>query len=65
MLELLTHRVRHLAGCRVCRQRLLTGTPHPIERDVILPAMPAPATAAGGPYVPDGGVPQTAELRAA
>jgi hypothetical protein len=70
MLQLLTHRVRHLAGCRVCRQRLLTGSPQPIERDVILPVMPALATpagqlASGGPYVPDGGVPATGELRAA
>ena len=70
MLELLTHRVRHLAGCRVCRQRLLTGAPHPIERDVILPVQPVSAgqttAAAGdGPFLPDGGVPLAGELRAA
>ncbi len=65
MFQLLTHRVRHLAGCRVCRQRLLTGSPSPIERDVILPVLPASAQAPSGPYVPDGGVPQAAQLRAA
>jgi hypothetical protein len=70
MIQLLTHRVRHLAGCRVCRQRLLTGSPHPIERDVILPVLPTPTAAAGqtpdgGPYIPDGGVPLASELRAA
>src|SRR5690349_12523725 len=42
MFQLLSQRVRHLAGCRVCRQRLLTGSPHAIERDVILPVLPVP-----------------------
>ena len=69
MFQLLSQRVRHLAGCRVCRQRLLTGSPQAIERDVILPVLPAvqvePGEPAGGPYVPDGGAPQAAELRAA
>ena len=68
MIQLLTHRVRHLAGCRVCRQRLLTGSPQPIERDVILPARPPQVSTdapSGGPFVPDGGVPLAGELRAA
>lgn len=69
MIKLLTHRVRHLAGCRVCRQRLLTGSPQAIERDVILPVLPVTAgqtgRAGGGPYIPDGGVPLAGELRAA
>jgi hypothetical protein len=70
MIKLLTHRVRHLAGCRVCRQRLLTGSPQAIERDVILPVLPVTAgrtgqPVGGGPYIPDGGVPLAGELRAA
>jgi hypothetical protein len=69
MIQLLTHRVRHLAGCRVCRQRLLTGSPQAIERDVILPVLPVPQVQAGkpsgGPLVPDGGVPMAGGLRAA
>lgn len=66
MFQLLSQRVRHLAGCRVCRQRLLHGSPDPIERDVILPVSPVPPVdAPGGPYVPDGGAPVAAELRAA
>jgi hypothetical protein len=66
MFQLLTQRVRHLAGCRVCRQRLLTGSPQPIERDVILPVLPVPsAPVTGGPFIPDGGIPVDGELRAA
>jgi hypothetical protein len=58
--------VRHLAGCRVCRQRLLHGSASPIERDVILPALAVPPVQTpGGPHIPDGGVPAAAELRAA
>lgn len=66
MFQLLSQRVRHLAGCRVCRQRLLHGVPRPIERDVILPVLPVPQVRTPGrPYIPDGGVPVAAPLRAA
>lgn len=63
MLQLLTQRVRHLAGCRVCRQRLLTGSPRPIELSELRPVLPV--SAAGEPYIPDEGVSLERELRAA
>jgi hypothetical protein len=63
MIQLLAQRVRHLAGCRVCRQRLLTGSPRPIELYGIQPVLPV--SAAGEPYIPDEGALLDSELRAA